>query len=300
MAEFEWVETFISLEGEHKFQGFPTVYVRFSRCNFKCQGFNNPDNVKITNEVLGFDPRQYDNIKDLPVISIGCDSLYAHDKRFDHMWKRGDENVLAQELVSLLPTGNWIHPVTKHPYILSLTGGEPTLRQKTIPSLLNHPLLQDLEMVLIETNGAVPLSDAFISELNQWIRDGDKFSPLSYRSKRRIIWSNSPKLSVSGEEWDKAICPEIVRQQLNVSRCEQYFKFVCGPSDEDFDEVERAMEQYHKVGIPIHNLVGIMPVACTTEQQNDIAQQVAEMCIKRGYMFNYRLQNALWGNEVGT
>lgn len=304
MSTFTWAETFISLEGEFLYQGYPTVYVRFSGCNFTCQKFNNRANVPITNEVLGFNPKDFSTLKELPLIEIGCDSLYAHDKRFKHLWKKGSVDELAIELTSLLPhcangvtENRWIHPITRYPYILSLTGGEPTLHQKNIPELLNHPLLSDLCMVLIETNGSVPLTDTFIDELNKWNRAG---------VNRKIIWSNSPKLSASGESWEKAIRPDIISKQLNVGNglmggsVVQYFKFVVGPRDEDFREVRAAMAEYTKVLREDRLIVGVMPESCTAEQQNEIGKQVAEMCIQNGYVYVSRLQNYLWGNEVGT
>ena len=49
MAKFRWSEIFLSIEGEAKYSGWPTVYIRFAGCNFECRGFNNPDNVEITN-----------------------------------------------------------------------------------------------------------------------------------------------------------------------------------------------------------------------------------------------------------
>ena len=291
MANFKWVEVFISLEGESLYCGYPTVYVRLTNCNFTCKGFNNDANEDITNDVLGFDPADYSNLKDIPIITKGCDSLYAHDKRFAHLWKSGDESELAQELVNLLPDKQWYHPETGLPYILSITGGEPTLYQKQIPVLLNHPMMEDLKVLLIETNCSVPLRDSFINELNKW-KDA--------KGDRQVVWSNSPKLSASGERWELAIKPDIALKQLQVKDCIQYFKFVVGPRDNDFTEVKKAMDEYYNIGISRSTLVGIMPESCTYEQQNDISTQVADMCIKKGYVYVCRLQNYLWGNEVGT
>ncbi len=296
MAKFIWSETFISLEGESVspigLGGHPTVYVRLSGCNFTCQKFNNPDNVPITNEVLGFNPKDYTTLKDIPLISMGCDSLYAHDSRFKHLWKRGDENVLAKELIDLLPHNKWIHPDTGLPYILSITGGEPTIFQKDIPDLLQHPLLNDLRILLIETNGSLSLKDKFLAELERWVNSS---------TNRTLIWSNSPKLSASGEDWGKAIKPEVIKQQTQISgNVKQYFKFVVGPKEQDFLEVAKAMNEYYSVGIPRNVPVGIMPEAATADQQNEIARQVAQMCIERGYVYTCRLQNYLWGNDIGT
>ena len=59
MKEFSVSEIFGPVqEGEGPFySGYPTLYVRFARCNLSCPGFNNPNNVDpSTSEVLGFDP----------------------------------------------------------------------------------------------------------------------------------------------------------------------------------------------------------------------------------------------------
>jgi hypothetical protein len=84
-----------------------------------------------------------------------------------------------------------------------------------------------------------------------------------------------------------------------MSGFEQGFKFVVGKL-EDIVDVERAMEEYYAAGIPRDTPVGLMPEACTTEQQMQIARDIAQHCMDYGYRFSIRLQNVLWGNEVGT
>jgi len=64
MANFEWSQVFMSIEGEGPFSGHPTVYVRFARCNFKCPGFNNPTNC-VDNKgyaCLPFDPKDINDM----------------------------------------------------------------------------------------------------------------------------------------------------------------------------------------------------------------------------------------------
>jgi CRISPR/Cas system-associated endoribonuclease Cas2 len=121
-------------------------------------------------------------------------------------------------------------------------------------------------------------------------------------------------LAVSGEKWEQAIQPKIAMQQLNwevteheskeivnhTRDIEQYFKFVCDATDEDFAEVERAMNEYYEGGISRNTDVYIMPVACTEEQQQTIAAKVAKMCMDRGYIYCHRIQNSVFGNGVGT
>lgn len=298
MAKFEWSETFMSIEGEAKYAGHPTVYARFVKCNFQCQGFNNPSKEDTTSvETLGFNPADYDSIHKIPVIQKGCDSIYSWDPKFKHMWETGTEDDLVKSLLMDLPHGKWLHPLTDQPVIFSLTGGEPTLRAKFLPALLNHPKMADCRHILIETNCAVPLKFDFIGAINEW---------LCADLRRKWTWSNSPKLSVSGEKWEDAIIPDIAMRQRMVTgregynQVDQYFKFVCGPNEEDFQEVAQAMEEYYARGIPRTVEVYIMPVACTEEQQLDISSRVARMCMEHGYIYSHRIQNSVFGNGVGT
>jgi 7-carboxy-7-deazaguanine synthase len=297
MAKFEWSEVFMSIEGEAKYAGHPTAYIRFTKCNFKCPGFNNPFALDTTcTSVLGFDPKDYKDIYSIPLITKGCDSIYSWDPKFSHMWHKGTEAELADALVDVLPHKSFINPNTGKRVLLSLTGGEPTLRAKFLPTLLNTSQFAECKHILIETNAGVPLSLDFVGDINQWLC-GDP--------ERKWTWSNSPKLSVSGEKWEDAIRPEIVSRQALVTgrhegQSEQYFKFVCGPNESDFAEVERAMNAYYAGGVSKNVEIYIMPTACTEEQQQWISAKIAGMCIDRGYIYCHRIQNSVFGNGVGT
>lgn len=304
MAKYEWSEVFMSIEGEAKYAGHPTAYVRFARCNFKCALFNNP-NKEVEKDgyaTLGFNPKDYKTLEDIPLIHKGCDSQYAVNPTFSHMWHKGDETELANALIDVLP--NKTFETKLKPIILSLTGGEPTIRIKFWLPLLEKFYAAGMRHVLIETNCAAPLREKDVDALYDWALHPDR--------KVRVTWSNSPKLSVSGESWDDAICPEIaVRQRtwhgVDVSTLgsehvgvEQYFKFVCDPSDEHFDEVERAMAAYHAAGVPTNTEVYIMPTSCQVEQQSAVSSQVAKMCMERGYIYCHRVHLDVFGNGVGT
>lgn len=296
--EIEVSEIFMSLEGEAAHSAKPTAYVRFARCQFTCSGFNNPTNERDAKDYapVTFDPANFTNIKDLPLITRGCDSQYAVNPAFSHMWEKLTIDEIATRLVEVLPRNRWVHPDTGLPVILSLTGGEPTLLWKRIPELLNHPLLEQCKHVLIETNCGVPIKWKFVEDLNQW---------LCQDQSRKITWSNSPKLTSSGEKWSAAINPHVALMQRAVTgsvpgQSEQYFKFVVGPRQADFDEVRKAMNEYYLGDIPKSVQVWLMPEACTQEQQQTIDKQVANMCMEQGFLFCYRFQNALWGNGVGT
>lgn len=297
MAKYEWSEVFMSIEGEAKWAGHPTAYIRFTKCNFSCKGFNNPDGCDTTTvETLGFDPKDYKDIYTIPLITKGCDSIYSWDEKFSHMWHKGTELDLADAVKSILPNNQWVTP-SGRPVILSLTGGEPTLRAKFFRPLLDKVGDDGCKHILIETNAAVPLKWDHLADLNQWLYDDPS---------RKLTWSNSPKLSVSGEKWEDAIVPKIASMQRIVvgrdgfNQADQYFKFVCGPHDADFEEVAKAMEEYFAVGIPRTVDVYIMPASCVQEQQQEVSTTVAQLCMERGYIYCHRVHLDVFGNAVGT
>lgn len=288
-------EIFMSLEGEGPYTTRPTAYIRFARCQFTCCGFNNPNNNRDNKGYapLSFDPATYKSLNEIPLIEQGCDSQYAVNPSFSHMWEKLTIDQIADRLKSIIPHGKWVHPETGLPVILSLTGGEPMLHWKRFKELLNHPFISQCKHILVETNCAVPLTWECVGDINEW---------LSQDPSRHWTWSNSPKLSASGEDPTKAIRPDIANAQEFVSppQMDQYFKFVCGANKEQFNEVADTMKKYHKGGVSVKPNVYIMPEACSQEQQQRIAQAVAKMCMESGYLFCYRFQNALWGNGVGT
>lgn len=294
MAKYEWSEVFMSIEGEGPYAGTPTSYIRFTKCNFQCQGFNNPSKLDTTDiQVIGFDPKAYTRLQDIPPITRGCDSIYSWDPKFSHMWHTGDETELLTSLIDTLPNKSFILPSGQR-VILSITGGEPTLRAKFFPALLQSPLLQDCRHILLETNCAVPIQASFIQTIADWIE----------RYNGRWTFSNSPKLSASGEAWKDAIRPEIALKQFELvqshpNNADMYFKFVCDDTDESFAEVKRAMAEYEAHGI-VGVKVYIMPMACQEEDQQKIAMGVANRCVQEGYIYCHRVHLSTFGNTVGT
>jgi len=290
--EAEVSEIFYSLEGEGPETGHPTVYIRFARCNKKCPLWNNPD--KLLSDTgyasLDFDPKDFSNLKELKTITRGCDSQYAVNPRFAHMWKKMTAEEILTEVLNKLPGKSWKNPISGRSVILSLTGGEPSLKFKFINELIRHPLFVGCDHILWETNASVPLRD---TDLAEYYNQTWKLGVLT-------TWSNSPKLPNSGESWKSSIVPKVVLSQLkNSILTNQYFKFVVG-SKEDLETVKQAMLEYYEAGLNTTTPVYLMPEACTDLQQNNIAKDIAEICMEQGYIFSIRLQNILWGNEIGT
>jgi len=287
VAKITTSEIFYSPQGETALTGRPQVWVRVSKCNFECQGFNNPDKVNtLTNEGLGFDPTKYKTLKSLPPITVGCDSIYSWDDRFKHLWSTWTLEELAAELLTYLPNGRWNRNIG-----LTFTGGEPTSRMKAIADLIHLPEFDNLQTITFETNCSVPLMDKHMDRLSEWTMA---------QPHRMIVWSNSPKLSITGEAWEKAINPAVALQQLKVANAYQYFKFVVEPTDESFTEVDKAMAEYHAAGIPAEAEIWTMPVGGVLEQQQVIDRKVTEMTLARGWNVSWRAHIYVFGNELGT
>jgi 7-carboxy-7-deazaguanine synthase len=282
------VETFISLEGEGPYIGYPTVYVRLAGCNLTCSGFNNPNNES----VLDFNPKDYTKLKDLPPITRGCDSNYAVSPKFKHLWTKMSPLELLKNLDNLLPDKLWIAH-TGLDYVLSITGGEPTIHQNYIIEFLEE--LYDNEyytpkIIIIETNATIELKNEFIDSLNNLVEFEDVL----------IVWSNSLKLSNSNEDITKTINPKILKQQLCIDNCKQYFKFVTDGSDKSIDEIEEIIDINRLDNIINYKNIYLMASACTNEQLLEIGKLVAQQCIDRGYKYSTRLQNTLWDNIIGS
>jgi organic radical activating enzyme len=143
----------------------------------------------------------------------------------------------------------------------------------------------------IETNTTQLFKDGF----DKWVQGlvaGDYT-----KNPIHITWSCSPKLSISGEQWNKAIKPEVAKQYHDVPNSHLYFKFVV-EDEKDLDEVDKANQEYKKAGINAD--IYLMPVGATVEGQAKTSRQVAEICMAHGYKYSGRLHVELFGNKWGT
>ncbi|MEO1959207.1 MAG: 7-carboxy-7-deazaguanine synthase QueE [Nautiliaceae bacterium] len=93
-------EIFYSIQGEGKFAGHPSVFVRVGGCNLRCPGFG----------------------------EMGCDSYYAVDKAYKNEWKLMSVEEIEKEISKYL----------KFKPHLVITGGEPMLYFKELYPLIER------------------------------------------------------------------------------------------------------------------------------------------------------------------
>lgn len=282
MHKLKVAELFYSIQGEGRYMGVPSVFLRVFGCNFKCEGFGMPKGQK-SEERLKIDAESIKFYKDLPLVSTGCDSYASWDPSFKHLSPLLTTDAVVDAVVDSLPYKEW---KDEH---LVITGGEPLLGwQRAYPELLEHPKMQMLQELTFETNGTQELNDDFYEYLFQdWTRMGRDYGKLTF--------SVSPKLSCSGEAHDEAIQPEIIAQYQSVGYT--YLKFVIA-SEEDAEEVDAVVSEYRRGGFQGH--VYLMPVGGVESVYSLNNRRVAEMAMKRGFRYSDRLQVPLFKNEWGT
>ena len=297
--KLRYSEAFYSVQGEGKFVGVPSVFLRTFGCNFRCMNFGVDKSVGSRWDQHAKGERYNAEVKqlladkvhettkefnDLPIVHTGCDtyaSIYPEFKHFN-MLKSVDE--VVEHLLSLLPAGKWTMDNGQDVHLI-LTGGEPLLAwQRLYVELFEHPRMKDLKNVTIETNTTQNLHNDFYNYLND-------------HKRIQLTFSCSPKLSVSGESWDDAIKPDVAREYSLVDGSDMYFKFVVADQD-DVDEVARAVDAYREAGVDVP--VYLMPLGGRSEEYTLNVQEVANLCMERGWRFSPRLHISLFGNAWGT
>lgn len=283
MQKIKVSELFYSIQGEGRYMGVPSVFLRTFGCNFTCGGFGMPrGQLSNARDLVAAIVSDYEQYRDLPLVSTGCDSYASWDPRFKHMSPLLSIDAIATAIIEMLPHKQWRD---EH---LVITGGEPLLGwQKAYPDLLEHSSMSNLKELTFETNGTQELSDELADFLFAWSE--------SHRTCEDITFSVSPKLSVSGEKWEDAIKPDIIQQYSEIGYT--YLKFVV-ENEKDIEEVDQAVDEYRNAGF--YGPVYLMPVGGVESVYSLNNRKVAEMAMAKGYRYSDRLQVPLFKNAWGT
>ena len=282
MSKIKIAELFYSIQGEGRYMGVPSVFLRTFGCNFKCAGFGMSRGA-LSNEAddIAEVAHLYNKYEELPLVSTGCDSYASWHPSFKNLSPMLTSEAIADRIMEILPHKRWEE---EH---LVIIGGEPLLGwQRAYPDLLNHPSMGRLKEITFETNGTQSLTDEFRSYLHTW----KKSNP-----DREITFSVSAKLPCSGEAWDDAIKPQIVCEYEWFGTA--YLKFVIA-TEQDFADAECAIAAYRKAGFKGH--VYLMPVGGVESVYAMNNKNVALLAMKHGLRYSDRLQVPLFKNEWGT
>ena len=287
MSKIKIAELFYSIQGEGRYMGVPSVFLRTFGCNFKCAGFGMPRG-ELSMEAAGIAATHslvtpFQKYEELPLVSTGCDSYASWMPEFKDLSPMLTSEAIADRICEILPQDHW---KDEH---LVITGGEPLLGwQRAYPDLLSHPKMAGLKEITFETNGTQKLTEEFKEYLVQWQMPNMDFA-------REVTFSVSAKLPCSGEKWEEAILPEVVCEYEEFGTA--YLKFVIA-TEQDFADAEGAIAAYRSAGFRGH--VYLMPVGGVESVYAMNNKNVAIMAMKNGLRYSDRLQVPLFKNEWGT
>lgn len=293
-------EIFRSIQGEGKYTGRRTVWIRLWGCQLSCKGFYQDHPTKpetYTDPWAHIDFKAVTKLEDLPVLDKGCDSSYSHEKEFLKFSKVGTAEGIADELIELVksptnPDGWFIELTGTHlqDTHLCFTGGEPLMNQRNIVRILdelerkNNPPFS----ITFETNGCYAIGE----ELEGWLKN------------KEVLLSVSPKLyTVSGEK--DAINYKNLKHWLSLNQTkklapEVQLKFVLTENEEAWQEMYEVLRTIKTSKYSIAPDVWIMPVGGTGDQQKtESTVRIVERAIAEGFNVSARVHNFIWNNSIG-
>ena len=320
MNKLRYSEMFYSLQGEGRYVGVPSLFLRLFGCNFECRGFGQDrDKSKwIPHEEMPH-TQDYPDVKkleDLPVPHVGCDSSFSWGKKWGHLASYDDIDTLVKKM-EVFELMGWYGDKEYHSsptaYQLSrsllqkdgvhlvITGGEPLLKgfQPALRELLYHPDVLT-QFVTFETNGTqiFPYKTNYDFEPSFPLVEVEHIRKFGINKNSGITWSVSPKLSNSGEKWEDAIIPDALLSYNSWPMSFLYLKFVVRDED-DLTEVKEAIMMYRDAGVKI-DAVYLMPETGPHGREPMCDYEVSQLALKYGYKYSPRLQINLFGNAWGT
>lgn len=265
------VEIFTSIQGEGKYTGEPSIFVRVSGCNLRCI------------------------FKD----SV-CDTPYTSFKPEHSHWKDMDDLVLA------FKEEQHKNPLVKH---VVITGGEPLLYKQSLEEFLSK-IWEDKMVITIETNGTKPilnpLSGKFridlysvspklstsVGKAGQQIGDVVATQEMIDRHNNdRINYQNLVDIVTSSNYQFKFVYsgPECVEEIKNIYQ--EMGKIVMTKDDQFYNFYMR----HH----PMRNTI-LMPEGIHSEDLDKKTQEMAKVCIENNWKFSDRLHIRIWGDKRGV
>ena len=143
MSKIKIAELFYSIQGEGRYMGVPSVFLRTFGCNFKCEGFGMPRGQ----------------------LSMEATDIAA-------------TQAIVDRIMEIIPYNEW-----KDEHLVITGGEPLLGWQRAYPDLLNNPKMRDLKEITFETNGTQKLTPEFKGYLAKWNSEVGKELTFSVSAK---------------------------------------------------------------------------------------------------------------------
>lgn len=274
--KFPVLEMFTSIQGEGKFTGEPSVFVRLAGCNLRC--------------VFG---------------NSRCDTPYSSFELEKPICNTVDEAVEGMNNILIN------NPNIKH---VVVTGGEPMLYRNALREFINK--IEWPVVLTIETNGTLPAfghwggKDLWYDSFVDLWSISPKLSTsedknLKYLTKEQSENHNKTRINIDNlisyldiMENDREY---MYSNNLNDDVIPSIqFKFVY-TSEESVEEIKSIITQISESGgydvDYINNMVMLMPEGATKEQLEQKSLECVKVCLREGWRFCDRLHLRIWDSK---
>lgn len=273
-------DQFLSIQGEGKRTGFPSLFIRSFGCNLCCKGFGQKDPA---DKSTWIEP-EYSLTKSP---EYGCDSPNSWHKMFEHLFPDYENGfVFANELCQKYEPKDFVE--------LVITGGEPLLHQdfwlEFFEALKEKKIL--VNNVTFETNGIIKPSDKLV----QFIEKASEYGAWNF------LFSVSPKLNcVAGVNEKISINYDTLSNYIYLKEdgtADFQFKFVYNGDDRAHNKLIEIYNKLSQIGLEREDVL-LMPVGGAKVEQ-EIKIKTAETCMKEGWRYCERVHVDIWGSKMGV
>ena len=278
VQKFPVLEMFCSIQGEGKWTGKPSIFIRVAGCNLRCVFGNSRCDTPYSSFEL--EKPQWDTVYG---VADAFMKLYEQNPNVKHIVFTGGEPMLYKEQIKLFI--ELICKDTNGFYYTVETNG-------TLPAIepwddSDYGYWIDLWSISPKLSTSVDHNCKFLTEAQ---RDNHNKTRINYDNLASYIIATK-KAIVENEDFENDVNPSY---QL---------KFVYSGEDSvgEIKDILTNLSNEHNIDFDdLNNHVMLMPEGTTNDQLKDIQQECAKVCIREGWQFCDRLHIRLWNDKRGV